>query len=266
MGKKFANSVRAGQLLNEEHQARNQYSLMTQDYAPQTIGQAYACQKVFMDLRAEAAGGYAGYKIGYTTQKMQQQFGITAPASGRLLQSTVASSGMVLSAEDYIELLVECEVGVRINEDLIDGPFDKDRIFAAVGEIMVAFEIVDRRPCLGPKSIEQSISMNIINAGAVLGEAILNWCELDIPGSECRLSVNGSPVGSGRGADVIGHPALPVCWLAEALAARGEYLRHGDVVLTGSMIPPHALVPGDEVTLQMDNLGEIGLSIQGKRP
>jgi len=240
--------------------------MMSQDYAPQSIGQAYACQKAFMDLRAESTGGYAGYKIGYTTQMMQQQFGMTEPASGRILRSTVSPSGAVLSAEDYIELLVECEVGVRINEDLIDGPFDKDRIFAAVGEIMVAFEIVDRRPCLGPKSIEQSISTNIINAGAVLGEPILNWRELDIPGSECRLSVNGTQVGSGRGADVIGHPVLPVCWLAEALAARGEYLRRGDIVLTGSMIPPHALAPGDEVTLQMDNLGEIGISIRGSDP
>ncbi|MDG2072334.1 MAG: fumarylacetoacetate hydrolase family protein [Pseudomonadales bacterium] len=258
------NEARAGQLLYEEHQARDQYSLMAQDYAPQTIAQAYACQKVFMDLRAESTGGYAGYKIGYATQNMQQLFGISEPAFGRILQSAVSPSGAVLSAEDYIELLVECEVGIRINEDITDGPFDKDRIFAAVGEIMVAFEIVDSRPCLGPRSIEQSISTNIINAGAVLGEPVLNWRELDIPGSECRLSVNGSQVGSGRGTDVIGHPVLPICWLAEALVARGEYLRRGDIVLTGSMIAPHALVPGDEVTLQMENLGEIGLSIQGK--
>jgi 2-keto-4-pentenoate hydratase len=263
MTKNLPNNVLVGQLLNEEHQARQQYSLMTQNYAPQTIGEAYACQKVFMDLRAESVGGYAGYKIGYATQKMQQLFGISEPAFGRILRSTVSPSGAVLSVEDYMELLVECEVGIRINEDITDGPFDKDRIFAAVGEIMVAFEIVDRRPSLGPRSIEQSISTNIINAGAVLGEPVLNWRELDIPGSERRLFVNGSQVGSGRGAEVIGHPVLPICWLAEARVASGEYLHRGDIVLTGTMIAPHALVPGDEVTLQMDNLGEIGISYSG---
>jgi 2-oxo-hept-3-ene-1,7-dioate hydratase len=44
---------------------------------------------------------------------------------------------------------------------------------------------------------------------------------------------------------VLGHPANGVAWLANRLAAQGEHLASGEVVLAGSFTRPVEIVRGD---------------------
>ena len=51
-------------------------------------------------------------------------------------------------------------------------------------------------------------------------------------------------------------------WIANALLSRGKYLKAGDLVITGSMIPPTFLDAGTLALLEMDNLGSVTLSVE----
>lgn len=254
----------AGVSLYQDSQARRALSLMATELAPRDIEEAYAVQAAYMDLKAADAGGYGGYKIGFTTKVMQQRIGAMEPAYGRILADTLLPSPARVSASEYGRIGVECEVAVRMAEDLpaSDGPFERERVFDAVGEIMAAFEVIDGGSFAGERSIPQSIAMNLMGAGAVLGEPVENWRDLELSGARCELKLNGKSAGSGVGSDLNGHPVEPMVWIANALRSRGRSLHKGDIVITGSMIPPALLEAGTSALLSMDHLGSVMLHVE----
>jgi 2-oxo-3-hexenedioate decarboxylase/2-keto-4-pentenoate hydratase len=164
---------------------------------------------------------------------------------------------------DFEQLEIECEVAIRLSKDLTrpDQPYSIEEVLQAVFEVMIAYELVDRRPFEGERSLLQSISMNVIGAGVVLGPPVADWQDLDLANAGCSLEINSSSAGTGKGSDVNGHPILPLHWLANALQARGAGLSAGDIVITGSMIPPMPLAQGDQARLTMDLLGSVELTV-----
>jgi 2-keto-4-pentenoate hydratase len=184
------------------------------------------------------AGATAGYKIGLTSARMQKMCGIDQPVAGVVLSSRIAQSGVVLQARRYHHVGLEFEVGVRLGHDLPRGeaPFTKERVAQAVGGVCAAVEVVDDRNA--DYSTLEALSLiadNSWNAGAVLGAFTGSWDNLEAASG--IVTLNGREIDRGYGRDVLGHPFVPLTWLANHLAAAGEALRAGDVVLTGSIIP-----------------------------
>ena len=58
-------------------------------------------------------------------------------------------------------------------------------------------------------------------------------------------------------AGVLNHPAHPVAWLVNKLAASGEWLAPGEVVLSGSFIRPIEVGPGDTIHADYGTLGTV---------
>jgi 2-oxo-3-hexenedioate decarboxylase len=73
----------------------------------------------------------------------------------------------------------------------------------------------------------------------------------------CVLRRRGEIVATAAGAAVMGHPAAPVAWLVNRLAARGETLPAGSLVLSGGLTAPVPLVAGTSVTAEFDGLGAV---------
>ncbi len=78
-----------------------------------------------------------------------------------------------------------------------------------------------------------------------------------------RTFINGSEVGRGVGADVMGHPHVALTWLANNLAGRGKALRAGEIVLTGSLVQTVWLAPEDEVRVTVSGLGAVDFKVRG---
>jgi 2-oxo-3-hexenedioate decarboxylase/2-keto-4-pentenoate hydratase len=74
------------------------------------------------------------------------------------------------------------------------------------------------------------------------------------------MLINGAVAGSGRGADVLGHPFEALAWLANQLAAQGRVLRAGDLVLTGSIVQTNWVAVGDHVVMDLGALGGVEFS------
>ena len=80
-----------------------------------------------------------------------------------------------------------------------------------------------------------------VGAGDGIGS---NCANLAVNHGWTGLFVDGDAVGMGRGEDAGGHPADGVVWLVGQLAARGERVRAGDVVITGGLTAAVALDVG----------------------
>src|SRR5439155_794542 len=63
----------------------------------------------------------------------------------------------------------------------------------------------------------------------------------------------------GVGAAVLDDPRLALTWLANDRAKRGEGLKAGQVVTTGTCIVPAKIAPGDSVVADFGELGRVGV-------
>ena len=58
-----------------------------------------------------------------------------------------------------------------------------------------------------------------------------------------------------------GHPLEPLVWLANMLAERGKGLTAGTVIITGSIVTPKFLNPGDVASVAIEGIGEASLEV-----
>jgi len=70
--------------------------------------------------------------------------------------------------------------------------------------------------------------------------------------------VDGEPVGSGAGVEVLGNPAVSVAWLANKLSEFGLTLRPDDIVLSGSIIRMLEITAGQTVKATFSRIGSVG--------
>ncbi len=259
--------VDAARSLFAQYQAGETFTTLPGPWGIDTVDKAYQVQREYLKLLAQVQGPVVGYKLAYTTATMQQRAGWHEPCSGALMESTLLHSPATLQASEFRRPGFECEIAVQLAADLpaSGAPYNRQSVSEAVGAVMAAFEVIDMRLPEGVDGLVRtliSVATNISNAGAVLGPAVTDWRSLDLAGARGTATVNGEEVGSGHGSDVMGHPFEPLAWLANKLAAEGEYLPAGTVVITGSIVPPHFLERGDHAAVAVEGLGEATLAVE----
>jgi len=250
----------AAQLIVDARKQRTPLGALPPQLQPKDEAAGYEIQREVHWLLAEQTGDFAGYKIGCTSKVMQDYLGIPHPCAGGVFARGVHQSGVVLRAADFVRVGVECEIAVRLRYDLqpLDAPFTIDRVIEAIGDCHAAIEIVDDRyvrwETLGAPTL---IADDFFAAGCVLGPALSRAGVADLAAVQGRAIVNGTLVGEGTGADVLGHPVHALAWLANHLAACGDGLEAGQIVLTGSLVKTLWLEPGDQVRMELDGLGTV---------
>ena len=255
----------AAEALLQQFKNKEKY-LLEGDLLPESIGEAYEVQAAYQGTLSKEFSPVAGYKIAYTTTALQQSSGISEPVAGVILANNVRHSPAVLNSADFVQPGIECEVGVRLGRDLpaSGAPYDREGVSEAVESVTTTFEVVDNRRTQGQDTQTQlltTIASNILNAGIVLGEPVADWRGIHLAGCRGYMEINGELVGEGMGSDVMGHPLEPLAWLANNLAARGQELKAGMVVITGSIVSPKWLKPGDTALIEIEGLGRAELSV-----
>jgi len=259
-------STQAARRLFEAHERRERFAPLPPDLAPRTESEAYAIQDAFVALRAEKLGALAGYKIALTSAEMRRFVGVESPQAGVMFVSTLHRSPARVRAADYVRLIVEFEIAIRIADDLpaADKPFFRERVAQSVGAVMPALELADDRNAdykALPKHPFELIADNCWNEGAVLGAPVEDWKAIDLAAVRGIATINGNKVGEGRGADVMGHPLDALAWLADHLASLGRGLLRGDVVITGSIVTSKTVTTGDHVVFDVEGLGKVELRV-----
>ena len=226
---------------------------------PASEDAAYAVQFALREQLIRGGGGdLAGYKIGATSQVMQDYLDIHNPCGGGVLANGVHRSPAEVAHAGYVHPGVECEIAVRLDADLPAGaaPLSQAQVAEAVGACMAAIEIVDDRYA-DWRSLDTPtlIADDFFQAGIVLGAADADWRRLDLAALPGMMAINGEERGRGRGGDVLGHPLTALAWLANQLAVYGIGLRRGQVVLTGSVVATQWVERGDRVRVDVEGLG-----------
>ena len=255
----------AARHLFQAAQAGERGATLPDDIAPADVEAAYQVQDRLQALWIEAgAGEIAGWKVALTSKVMQELVGVSQPCEGAIFANRVHHGAARLSHGSFVNIGVESEIAVRLACDLppADGPYDQDNIRRGVAACMAAIEIVEDR-AIDYSLIDAPllIADNSFNAGCVLGEPVTEWRNLDLSALAGRMLINGELVGRGVGGDVLGHPLVPLAWLANNLNQRGTMLHAGDVVLTGSIVATKWLQPGDNMVTEVDGLGRASLSV-----
>lgn len=212
-----------------------------------TLADAYAIQALVSADRARRGQRRIGWKLGYTSEVMRRQMNVAAPNFGPLTDAMVIADGGAVPPT-MTQPRVEPEVALRFGSD-VDPGADREAVLAAVAGAHAALEVVDSVWDGYRFRIEDNTADGSSAAGVVIGPSIPIDSIADV---EVRLFVDGVEAGVGHGRDAGGHPADGVVWLAAQLAARGEQLRAGDVVITGGLTPAVTITRGVIVAATFD--------------
>ena len=107
------------------------------------------------------------------------------------------------------------------------------------------------------RTIVDTISDNAALGGMVYGGNPVAPDAVDLRWVSALLYRNETLEDTGVAAAVLNHPANGVAWLANKLAAHGDALEAGSIVLAGSFTKPMWVHPGDTVHADYGQLGAI---------
>ena len=252
-----------GRQLFDEHRNGTPFHNLGPQCGVGDLASAYAVQREYVALLAAGHGKAAGYKIGLTSLRMQQMCRIDQPIGGVVFADRVAKSGAVLKTRNYGRLGVEFEIGVRLGRDLPPSgkPYEAEDVGRAVNGVCAAVEVVDDRNA-DYKSLDvlSLIADNSWNAGAVLDEFRSSWP--DLAAARGVLFIDGKEIDSGHGRDVLGHPFVPLAWLANRLIMDGSSLKAGDIVLTGSLVTTKFPREPGRFRYELAGIGAVDFSVQ----
>ncbi len=198
-----------------------------------------------LELRRErlAAGDAPlGWKIGFGTPEAFEKLGTSAPLVGFLLHSALVPSGTTYSIDGFGRPALEPEVAVRVGEGGVP---------VALGP---ALEIADVEPT---SDVERILAGDIFQRGVVLGPMA---GRVSLEAASALVSVNGEEVSVADPEELPG--AIPdlLAHVSGLLPKFGEQLRPGDLVITGSIVPPLQIEPGDRVEYELDGCGSISVA------
>ncbi|MFC5139345.1 2-keto-4-pentenoate hydratase [Actinomycetospora rhizophila] len=179
---------------------------------------AYAVQRALTARREARGARRIGWKLGYTSAVMRAQMGVGSPNLGPLLDTMIVPPGGAVPVS-LVQPRVEPEIGIVVDAD--GRPAGARAVLEVVDSVWR-----DYRFTLASNTADGSSA-----AGVVIGDAL----DGDLAALTVELRRDGVPEATGTGDAAMGHPHRALDWLRDELAARGDALRAGDLVITGGL-------------------------------
>jgi 2-oxo-3-hexenedioate decarboxylase len=236
-----------------------------------TVAEAYAVLGE-IERRRRAQGWQAvGRKIGFTNRTIWQRYGVWQPLWAHVWAHTVHQAGdarATLSLRRLVQPRLEPEVvfGLKAPLPVTDDPA---AVLASVAWIAPGFEIVQSHfpdwkftaaDCTAAFGLHGAL---IVGPPLPVSEANRDALAAALPAFTATLSRGGSVVDRGRGANVLGSPALALADLARVLAGQPQFppLAAGEIVTTGTLTDAWPVAPGETWASDYGTLGLTGLTV-----
>jgi len=233
-------------------------------HRPKDLQDAYDVQRAWVESFEDGSKGQVvGYKIALTTPVMQKFLGFDQPCIGPVFESNIHQSSAELKFNEFGRPGLECEIAVKLGDDLDGGPYDRIMVADAVDVCMAAIEVIDDQNA-DYETIDAHtlIASGAWNGGCILSSPASNWRDLELRDVLGTLVINEVELETGRGGDVMGHPFEALAFVANTLVGQGRPLRNGMIVMTGSVVETKWAEQGDNVMIRMTGLGEASASFR----
>ena len=226
-----------------------------------TLEEAYAVQIMVRDEKIRRGHRVLGKKVGFTGRAMRQQFNVDEPDYGNLFSDQIFTQGAAIDTSRFVAPKVEGEIAFIMQADLRGPHVTVADVIRASHGVMACLEFVDSRWDFGITVLD-SIADNAGCGGFALGSTLVKLDGLDLRHIGMYVEKNGVLISSGAGIEVLGDPLNSMAWLANKLAEHGEYLRAGDIVLSGAVSGATPAAKGDVFHVSFGTLGSIGVRFE----
>jgi len=227
------------------------------DCRPHSVDEGYQIQDA---MAARAKRAVLGWKLAVTSQAGQRRLGISEPLAGRLFAGFVLAENARLDAGPMRMRVVEAEFAFRLGRDLPprESPYGIEEVIAAVEHLHLAIEVPDSRfDGFAEMGAADMVADDAFAGWFIQGPKVSDWHGLDLSVLEVRATCNGRIASEGRAINTLGDPRQQLLWLAQDRSRRGEGLKTGELVTTGTCLTPVEIVPGDRVIVDFIGLGEV---------
>jgi len=229
---------------------------LTSRFTGITVDDAYRVSEHILARRIAAGEMLVGRKIGLTNEAVQKYFGVDQPDMGNLTESMQFANGAVIPiSEHLIQPKVEGEIAFVLKQSLRGPGVTVADVLEATDYVAPCFEIVDSRVRDWKIKIEDTVADNGSAGLFVIGDDHADPRKLDLSACEMEMITDGEVVARGTGAAALGSPLKCVAWLANTVAANGNWLRAGDVILSGSLGPVVPALPGAQMSVSITGIG-----------
>ena len=221
-----------------------------------TIEDAYRISLRLLQRRLDDGEVIIGKKIGVTSKAVMNMLQVDQPDFGYLTDRMVYNNGDEIPiSSEMIQPRAEGEIAFILKHDLEGPGVTNADVLRATECVMPCFEIVDSRIRDWKIRIQDTISDNASCGAFMLGDSAVDPRDVDLVTCGMVHSKNGEVIATGAGAAALGSPVNCVAWLANTLGGFGIKLEAGEVILSGSLVPLHPVVPGDSMSLSIGGIG-----------
>ncbi len=226
------------------------------------INLAYDIQKIVTQQKVNQGARIVGKKIGLTSPKVQQQFGINQPDFGVLFNHMELLTGSTVSISNFFNVRAEAELAFILNQDLDLDDITILDVIESIDFVLPSIELVDSRIRDWKIKITDTIADNASASHYILGHTPKTLDEIDVINCSMKLLKNGSLVSEGSGEDCLGSPLNAVYWLAKKSIEMGDCLKEGDIILSGALGPMIPIEEGDRIKATFEGLGSVSLNFE----
>ena len=183
-------------------------------------------------LREKRGEKVIGYKIGCVSKDTQKKMGFNQPACGYLWKSELYASGVELNKKDYTNPAMEAEFGVILNRDIKPDLASFDYILQSIEGIYPLIEIHNLVFYGNEPYGAELLTNNAIHAGVILGS------ETKLPSdktkTDLKLIYDQEVIDSWNNKIWPNDMLSEMEWLVKEQAKKNNFLKKGDLILTGA--------------------------------
>jgi 2-keto-4-pentenoate hydratase len=246
--------------LLEAERARAPIPPLSDSHPGLTEQDSYRIQDALIAAKGESL---VGYKLGFTSEAMREQMGISDPNYGQLTRAMWVDAGPIELSE-LIHPRVEPEVALLVERELSGPGLTRTRVYPAVRWAFGALEVVDSRYQDYRFLAADNTADNSSAARFVLGSSIPLATVPDLRLVGVVLWHGGEVVDTGVGANAMGDPIRTVVWLANRLGEAGKILEEGSMVLTGGLTQARPVGEGGTFVAEFGGLGMVEAHFGGE--
>ena len=210
--------------------------------------------------RLDAGEKSIGWKVGFGAPASLESLGLEKPLVGFLTDAVLMRSDSKLSVANWTKPAAEPEVAVYLKEDL-SAVIDRETARGTISALGPAIELADVH--FPPNDIEAILAGNIYNRHVILGKSDGSRAGCNLDGLVGHVSRNGQEIAAvtdlqtmtGNFIDIVQH-------VANLLLSMGEMLHAGEVIITGSIVPPLWIESTEEVRYTLDPIDTLGVRLE----